>query len=289
MTLHNTPVRLNVHTLTDQRPHERFADAELGTDPQTQDRYQAMVVMEVWAAARGPEPASIVADTLSLGAERIEYFMALGQAWLWKAVVDPAVWVLVGDARVELAECLEEEGTRPLDALAGRIRRQRLGDGQYVALTLRELNMIRPIVEAIPEAYADHDRLVPVIRSAWRDAAAEQHRRFRADREEMGSLAASPEAWAGLYGYRRACTVLGQVLTHGEKPHPVPYLGDGSETTAGPDRLGELYRAVTAQECQDLSWQEQEQADGWVMPADYREKLRTRPGTWRWGQVHARA
>lgn len=286
MTLHNTPVRLDIATLVDERPHERFVNADRGADPEARDRYQAMVVMEVWEAAYGPEPAAVVADTLPVDQAWVGYFMSMGQTWLWEAIVNPAVWVQVADSRVELAEVLEDEDTRPLRALASRIRRQRLGDGQYVALTLREMHTIRPIVETIPDVYAVRDRLEPLIRSAWWDAAAEQHKRFRADRTAM-DLAASPWRWADLYGYQRACTVLEQVLTHGQERHPAPYLGDGSKTITSVDRLGELHKAVTAQERDGLSWEERDRADGWVMPRDNREALSTRPGTWRWGQANA--
>ncbi|WP_435108086.1 hypothetical protein [Nocardiopsis synnemataformans] len=287
MTLHNTPARLDVHTLVDERPRERFANAELGTDPLARDRSQAMVVMEVWDAARGPEAAPIVADTLPISPGRIEYLMAEGQAWLWEAVANPAVWVMVDDSRTDLAEVLEEENARPLRVLASRIRRERVGGGQYVPLTLRELRTLRPIVEAIPDYYAVRDRLLDLVRTGLRDAAAEQYRRFRADWEEMQHRAASPRAWAELYGYRRACTVLEQLLAHDPDRHPVPYLGDGSETRATAERLGELYEAVAAQERDDLSWEERDHVEGYVMSQDAKAMLRRRPGTWRWGQTHA--
>ncbi|MFY7068961.1 hypothetical protein ACOQFV_24150 [Nocardiopsis changdeensis] len=283
MALHNTPVQLDTPTLVDQRPRERFADAATRPDPQVRDRAQAMVVMEVWDAALGPDPAPIAADTLGITPERVDQLKQVGQDWLWQAVVNPPIEVLVGGRRTELAEALEDED---MGALADRIRRQRLGDGQYVALTLRELDSIRPVVEAIPEMYAVRDRLVPLVRSAWWDAAAEQHRRFHADRAAMDQ-ATSPRAWADLYGYQRACTALEQVLAHGKKPYPAPYLGDGSETVATADRLGELDRAVRKQEHRFMTSKERDRADGWVMPRDTREALDARPGTWRWGQASA--
>lgn len=280
MTLHNTPARLNVATLIDDRPRERFVNAAHGRTSEAGNLAQAMVVMEVWEAARGPEPAAVVAQTLPVDQGGVGYYLSLGAAWLWEPVVNPTVSVLAGDGRYELAEVLEGEDNRSLHLLADRLRHQRIGGGQYMALTLKEVHTIRPIVAAIPEAYAERDRLLPLVREAWRDAASEQRRRFRADLTDMG-MSAGPRAWADLYGYQRACTVLEWMLGDG-----APYLGDGSETVTSVNRLEELYQQVTAKEREGRSHEEIDFHDGWVMSREDREALRTRPGTWRWGQAN---
>lgn len=272
-------IRIDYTKLTDLDPAERFAAAGQVQDQAraSQSRYRAMVVMELWEAAHPIGRAATVADTLGVSVQRVHQIKAVGQEWLWEAVLNPATGVrLDAQRRQDLADVLADEGEK----WASVVRRIRSARGPEVAFTLRELNAIMPVVEAIPEFWAHRDRLVPTLRSAWWDAAAEQHHRFRADRTDMEYLSRTPQEWADLYGYPRACTVLEQALAAAKDGHPRrPYLGGGAEV-ATKERFRDLDRAAA-------QLRRGSGDDGWVMPRDDQEQLRHRPGTWRWGLTHA--
>lgn len=271
----NTPVRIDYATLADLNPVDRFAAAGRVQDQArtSQARYRSMIVMELWEAVRDPVPAPVVAKTLGISVQRVHQLLTTGQEWLWSTVVNPAVGVLFDPShKAELADVLDGEGDT-WAPLARRVRRTR---GQYVALTLRELTAILPIVEAIPEVYAERDRLVPTIRDAWYDAAHEQHTRFNADLLAMANLSPFPESWADLYGRRRACTVLERSLAHAPGRLWSPCLDEGAEDVSK-GRLRDLVqRAGRADLLSSVD-----------MSMDERREWQARVGTWRWGLANA--
>jgi hypothetical protein len=274
-TMDTTPVRIDYATLADLDPAARFTAAGKVQDQArtSQGRYRAMIVMELWEAACGPRPAPIVAETLGISTQRVHQLLQTGQAWLWSTVADPAVGVLMDPIRkAELADVLDDEGDT-WSPLVQRIRRTR---GQHVALTLTELTAILPIVEAIPEAYAERDRLVPVIESARWDAADEQRARFNADLLAMTHRGFVAETWADLYGYRRAVTVLERVLDHDPERLWAPYLGEGADD-ASKGRLRDLEKQAHRA---DL-------LPGVDMSMDEHREREARIGTWRWGLANA--